>query len=178
MANQFAIFFIWAPIHQSSQPASEWHLHSASDCSIERLKQIFIAWYIAKVCITSTIFSIFLFSGLYNLSGSFQAAILGKDFSWKCSTSKSPNARVDGVIFTRDGIGVGMVIKFPNGTCVSVSLHPRYDYQCATDHTFFLIIPANNTTEYENNSKWQCEYIGGGYRSSNQLLKIAGILQT
>ena len=124
---------------------------------------------------TSTFFSILSFLGQFNLSGSLQAAILGKDFSWECSTPKSPNARLYGVTFTRDGIEVGMVIRFPNGTCVSVSLHPRYDYQCDTDHVFSLIIPANNMTEYENNSMWQCEYIGGGYRSSNQLLKIAGI---
>ena len=112
----------------------------------------------------------------YNLTGSFPAAILGKEFSWECSMSIPPNQNINAVRFFRNSTYVGTVGRFPNGTCVSDSLHPRYDYQCDTDHVFSLIIPADNMTEYENNSMWQCQYYGDGrYRSSNQFLKIAGI---
>ena len=119
--------------------------------------------------------STYTFSEQYNMTGSLPAAILGKEFSWECSMSIPSDQIINAVTFYRNNNRVGTVGRFPNGTCVLVSLHPRYDYQCDTDHTFSLIIPANNMTEYENNSMWQCEYIGGGYRSSNQLLKIAGI---
>ncbi|XP_078325007.1 uncharacterized protein LOC111126447 isoform X2 [Crassostrea virginica] len=110
----------------------------------------------------------------YNLTGSFPAAILGKEFSWECSMAIPPNQNINAVRFFRNSTYVGTVGRFPNGTCVSDSLHPRYDYQCDTDHVFSLIIPADNMTEYENNSMWQCQYYGDGrYRSSNQFLKIA-----
>ncbi|XP_078325011.1 neogenin-like isoform X2 [Crassostrea virginica] len=111
--------------------------------------------------------------GQYNLTGSLQAAILGMDFSWTCSTTISPGQTHDVVIFRRNDIDVGLIVRFPNKTCKAFSMHPRYDYRCDTDHTFSLIIPANSMTEYENNSMWRCEYAGGGYRSSTQMLNIA-----
>ena len=87
-----------------------------------------------------------------------------------------PGQIIDAVTFTRNGIPVGLVGRFSNGTCASFDTHPRYNYRCESDNVFSLIIPADNMTEYENNSVWQCIYFGDGrYRSLDQLLKIAGI---
>ena len=87
-----------------------------------------------------------------------------------------PGQTINAVTFTRNGIGVGLVGRFSNGTCASFDTHPRYNYRCDTDDIFSLLIPADNMTEYENNSVWQCLYPGdGNYKSSDQLLKIAGI---
>ena len=114
----------------------------------------------------------------YNLTGSLPAAILGKEFSWKCSMSIPPNHTINTVSFYRNNTHVGSVARLTNGICATYSLHPRYDYRCVTDHVFSLIIPGDNMTEYENNSFWHCQYYGvGHYRSSNQLLKIAGIYE-
>ena len=125
---------------------------------------------------SSKILSIFWFLGQYNLTGSLEAAILGMEFSWTCSMTIPPGQTHDAVIFRRNLESLGMLIRFPNGTCASFDTQPRYNYRCDTDHVFSLIIPADNMTEYENNSVWQCEYFGDGrYRSLDQLLKIAGM---
>ena len=92
--------------------------------------------------------------------------------------SKPPHQTINVVSFYRNSTYVGTVGRFPNGTCATDSFHPRYDYRCVTDNVFSLIIPGDNMTEYENNSVWQCQYFGDGhYRSSNQLLQIAGIYE-
>ena len=138
---------------------------------------LYLSIYLSMTCIwLLEICGFCYFSEQYNLTGSLPAAILGKEFSWECSTSIPSNQTINAVSFYRNNTHVGSVGRFPNGTCAADSFNPRYDYRCVSIHVFSLIIPGDNMIENENNSVWQCQHYGvGHYRSSNQLLKIAGI---
>lgn len=69
------------------------------------------------------------------------------------------------------GIGYG-----DNG-CIITSSNPRYTYGCFSENVYTLTIPADNMTEYEQNSQWHCQSIANAsYRSSSTKLKIASTI--
>lgn len=68
-------------------------------------------------------------------------------------------------------VGIGYV----SGSCQINSNNPRYIYGCLSENAYTLTIPADNMTEYEQNSQWDCESIANAsYRSSSIILNIAG----
>lgn len=109
---------------------------------------------------------------MYNLTGSTIYAELRKDFVWTCEMFLPPNRTINVVIFKRNGTKC-VTIGFNNGNCGTEIVNTRYAYRC--DHPRYkLTIPAENMTEYEQNSVWSCYYAGdGSFRSPNKTLKIA-----
>ena len=78
------------------------------------------------------------------------------------------------VKFIRNDVFVGNIGR-TSGNCSVTSLDSRYDYKCVTDRVYSLIIPAQNMTKYENNSRWRCEYFGDAkLKSLDASLKIGG----
>lgn len=119
---------------------------------------------------------IFLFSvqQYLNLTGSSHYATLGKAFTLTCRMLKPLEISINYVLIRRNSIlcvGIGYV----SGSCLINSDNPRYTYGCLSENAYTLTIPADNMTEYEQNSQWQCESIANSsYRSSSIILNIAG----
>ena len=99
-------------------------------------------------------------------------AELRKDFVWTCEMFLPPNRTQSVVTFhrnERDLVNIGFI----NNNCVTENPDPRYAYGCENSR-YKLTIPAENMTEYEQNSVWYCYYLGDGtFRSPNKTLKIA-----
>lgn len=109
----------------------------------------------------------------YILSGS-EFAVLGDAFTWTCDTSQFASQYTNNIKFYRNGTTLCVVLYHTNGNCKTQSALPRYTYDCSSASTYTLTIPAENMTEYEQNSKWRCEYsFNSSYRSPDMILKIA-----
>lgn len=109
----------------------------------------------------------------YILSGS-EFAVLGEAFTWTCDTSQFANKYTSAIKFYRNEDNLCVVLYQVNDKCTNQSANPRYTYGCSSESTYTLTIPAENMTEYEQNSKWRCEYVfNSSYRSPNMILKIA-----
>lgn len=117
----------------------------------------------------------YIFSGQqYNLRGSLEFAVLGEAFTWTCDTSQFASQYTNYIKFYRNGTTFCVVLFQINGECKKQSALPRYTYGCSSESTYTLTIPAENMTEYEQNSKWRCEYgFNSSYRSPDMILKIA-----
>lgn len=80
------------------------------------------------------------------------------------------------VLIKRNSIlcaGIGYV----SGRCLINSDNPRYTYGCLSENAYTLTIPADNMTDYEQNSQWHCESIANSsYRSPRIILNIAGTI--
>lgn len=86
-------------------------------------------------------------------------------FIWTCEMYKPDGGNSYSVIFKRNTQSCGSV-GFINGSCTfGKGANSRYKLGCTAIQTSFtLTIPAENMTEYEQGSKWHCEYtdsIGG-----------------
>lgn len=110
------------------------------------------------------------------LTGSSDYASLGKVFTMTCRMLKPLEISTNYVLIKRNSIscaGIGYV----SGSCRIHSNNPRYTYGCLSENAYTLTIPADNMTEYEQNSQWHCESIANSsYRSPSIILNIAGTI--
>lgn len=67
-----------------------------------------------------------------------------------------------------------VVIGNTTTTCATQSDNCGYSYECLSESKFSLTITAENMTEYENGSKWRCDYVVNvaGYASPQIILNI------
>ena len=81
---------------------------------------------------------------------------------------------LNGIIFFRDGSLCGQMGVI-GGNCKTFALNPRYVFECQQDnqHRFTLTIPAENMTESEQSSIWQCRYVDESVWSPMETLTIA-----
>eukprot|EP00477_Mikrocytos_mackini_P003186 GAHX01003932.1.p1 GENE.GAHX01003932.1~~GAHX01003932.1.p1 ORF type:complete len:444 (-),score=28.71 GAHX01003932.1:64-1395(-) len=93
----------------------------------------------------------------YNLTGSAEFAELGKAFTWTCDMFVPSGQSSKSIVFYRNSILSG-AIGYVNQKCQIQSAKPNYIYQCVSDYSFSLTIPAENMTENEQNSSWKCQY--------------------
>lgn len=79
-----------------------------------------------------------------------------------------------GIMFFRNGSPCGQ-IGVIGGICKTFGLNPRYVFECQQDnqHRFTLTIPAENMTESEQSSVWQCRYFDESVLSPMETLTIA-----
>nr|XP_022328438.1 uncharacterized protein LOC111127518 [Crassostrea virginica] len=116
------------------------------------------------------------YAGQFNLAGSFPI-VIGKEFTWTCTMFIPKGQTLNLVKFIRNDVFVGNIGR-TSGNCSVTSLDSRYDYKCVTDRVYSLIIPAQNMTKYENNSRWRCEYFGDAkLKSLDALLKIGVLIR-
>lgn len=136
-------------------------------CYLESEMFYFLTQYWNKIII--------FFSGQqYNLRGSSEFAVLGEAFTWTCDTSQFVSKYTNAIKFLRNENNLCAVLYQVNDKCANQSANPRYTYGCSSESTYTLTIPAENMTEYEQNSKWRCEYaFNSSYRSPDMILKIA-----
>lgn len=85
----------------------------------------------------------------------------------------STEQTVYAVTFYREEKEVG-VLGVISGCQMTVT-DIRYRFGCVSETEYNLIIPAENLTEYEQNSLWRCSYFSGqsAYSSAQELLLIA-----
>ncbi|XP_078331735.1 uncharacterized protein LOC144617641 isoform X2 [Crassostrea virginica] len=108
----------------------------------------------------------------YNLTGSSEFAVLGKAFTWTCEMFEPPDQIGSGVIFYRNSAVCGVVAFVSQ--CKMIISDPRYTFECLTESSYTLTIPAENMTEYEQGSVWRCAYPGGGsFRSPDVTLNVS-----
>ncbi|XP_078331732.1 cell adhesion molecule Dscam2-like isoform X2 [Crassostrea virginica] len=109
----------------------------------------------------------------YNMTGSSEFAVLGKDFTWTCEMFVPPRETTNGVRFLRNNASCAQV-GHVDGTCFYDILNTRYTYGCSSPFSYTLTIPAENMTEYEQGSMWMCEYFyDSGFRSLVVTLHLA-----
>nr|XP_022345367.1 hemicentin-1-like isoform X3 [Crassostrea virginica] len=109
----------------------------------------------------------------YNMTGSSEFAVLGKDFTWTCEMFVPPRETTNGVRFLRNNASCAQV-GHVDGTCFYGILNTRYTYGCSSPFSYTLTIPAENMTEYEQGSMWMCEYFyDSGFRSLVVTLHLA-----
>ena len=85
---------------------------------------------------------------------------------------------LNSIVFLRNAQLCGQ-IGVIEGKCQTFALNPRYIFECKQDnqHVFTLTIPAENMTEYEQSSVWQCQYYGTATVSSPlETLTIASMI--
>ena len=100
--------------------------------------------------------------------------MLGKDFTWTCETFIPPGQDVSAVLFFRNNNTSGYV-GFINESCASDKLVPWYTYNCTSESTYTLTIPAEKMTSDEEGSVWQCQHVADGrFKSNNVTLNIGG----
>ena len=80
----------------------------------------------------------------------------------------------NGILFFRNGLlcaQIGVI----GGNCKTLALNPRYVFECQQDnqHRYTLTIPAENMTESEQSSVWQCRYFDESVWSPMETLIIA-----
>ena len=110
---------------------------------------------------------------VYNLTKSDNFATLGNPFTWTCSMDVPPGQTLIAVNFYRNDENVGGV-GWISSKCKPEIANPRYILNCSAEHNFTLTIPAENMTEYEQHSKWRCQYYGNGFfKSSDITLNIS-----
>lgn len=117
----------------------------------------------------------YFFSGQrYNLTGSSEFAVLGEAFTWTCDMFVPPGYTSNAVKFFRDN-KLCVVIANTNAACATQRDNCGYSYKCVSESMFSLTIPAENMTEYENGSKWRCDYVVNvaGNASPQIVLNIA-----
>ncbi|XP_052691152.1 kin of IRRE-like protein 1 [Crassostrea angulata] len=85
-----------------------------------------------------------------------------------------PGYTSNAVKFFRDN-KLCVVIANTNAACATQSDNCEYSYKCVSESMFSLTIPAENMTEYENGSKWRCDYVVNvaGNASPQIVLNIA-----
>lgn len=85
-----------------------------------------------------------------------------------------PNKQTqNGVQFERNGT-IAVFLLNDNGDCKRYSENPNYTYECLPEWKFSLTIPAENMTEVEQGSEWQCIYaFDGDYKSPKIILNIS-----
>lgn len=93
----------------------------------------------------------------YNLTGSAEFAELGKAFTWTCDMFVPTGLPSKSVKFLRND-ELSAAVGYINQTCITQILKHNYIYQCLSDYSFALTIPAENMTENEQNSSWKCQY--------------------
>lgn len=78
------------------------------------------------------------------------------------------------IIFFRNESPCGQ-IGMIGGMCKTFALNPKYVFECQQDnqHRFTLTIPAENMTESEQSSIWQCRYVDESVFSPLETLTIA-----
>uniref|UniRef100_A0A8W8LC53 Ig-like domain-containing protein n=1 Tax=Magallana gigas TaxID=29159 RepID=A0A8W8LC53_MAGGI len=110
----------------------------------------------------------------YNLTGSSEFAVLGEAFTWTCDMFVPPGYTSNAVKFFRDN-KLCVVIANTNAACATQRDNCGYSYKCVSESVFSLTIPAENMTEYENGSKWRCDYVVNvaGNASPQIVLNIA-----
>ncbi|XP_065933058.1 kin of IRRE-like protein 3 isoform X2 [Magallana gigas] len=110
----------------------------------------------------------------YNLTGSSEFAVLGEAFTWTCDMFVPPGYTSNAVKFFRDN-KLCVVIANTNAACATQRDNCGYSYKCVSESMFSLTIPAENMTEYENGSKWRCDYVVNvaGNASPQIVLNIA-----
>lgn len=87
-----------------------------------------------------------------------------------------PNQTEYGVKFYRNGTFVSLIGHTDSG-CVHQSLNTRYIYGCISKLVFTLTIPAENMTDFEQESIWRCDYVQPiNYTSLDVTLYIASKL--
>ncbi|XP_078310222.1 uncharacterized protein LOC111134632 isoform X2 [Crassostrea virginica] len=110
----------------------------------------------------------------YNLTGSSEYAVLGRNFTWTCKMFIPTGQTINGVTFYRNNIFCGSVGLVTDLECKILSPNPRYKYGCLSEFSYTLTIPAENMTEYEQGSVWRCIYFGSSiFRSPDVTLAIA-----
>ncbi|XP_078332848.1 contactin-6-like [Crassostrea virginica] len=108
----------------------------------------------------------------FNLTGSTEFAVLGKDFTWTCKTFIPPGQDVSAVLFFRNNRKSGFV-GFINESCAIDKPVPSYTYNCTSESTYTLTIPAEKMTSDEEGSLWQCQHVADGrFKSNNVTLNI------
>ena len=83
-----------------------------------------------------------------------------------------PGQKESRVIFYRNSAACDVVALAPQ--CKRIISDPRYTYECLTESSYTLTIPAENMIEYEQGSVWRCAYPGGGgFRSPDVTLNVS-----
>lgn len=81
-------------------------------------------------------------------------------FIWTCEMYLPNGRNTYAVIFKRNTTPCGSVGYINGGCTVGKGANTRYKLECTAIQTSFtLTIPAENMTEYEQGSRWYCEYI-------------------
>ena len=110
----------------------------------------------------------------YNLTRSAEYAQLDMPYIWTCEMFVPTGKDINGIIFFRYGSPCGQ-IGVADGKCITFALNPRYVFECQQNnkHMFTLTIPAENMTEFEQGSVWQCRYLDESLWSPMETLTIA-----
>lgn len=107
------------------------------------------------------------------MTGSSRFALLGEDFIWTCSMFTHPGQNASVVAFRRNNL-LCANIAYIRGNCIVDITNYKYGYGCSSVSLYTLTIPAQNMTEYEEESAWSCEhYSNSSYRSPEVILNIA-----
>ncbi|XP_062603323.1 uncharacterized protein LOC134265101 [Saccostrea cucullata] len=137
-------------------------------------------WYFTNG-ITFTFFSPFLENlerpggQQFNLTGSPKIPVLGEEFNWTCEAFVPPAERSADVFFYRNSYS-SVLAAVIGSKCYTFGRDPRYIIECLSESTFTLTIPAENMTEYEQNSIWSCRSSGNLlYRSPEFVLNIESL---
>ena len=88
-----------------------------------------------------------------------------------------PDQTINAVAFYRNYARCASVGHL-NGMCViEKNANLRYTSGCLSEFSYTLTIPAENMTEFEQESVWRCEYYGdSAFRSPDVTLTIASKL--
>ena len=110
----------------------------------------------------------------YNLTRSSDYGQLNMPFVWTCEMFVPTGQTVNGIFFFRNATPCGQ-IAMVGGKCTTFALNPRYVFECQQDnqHRYTLTIPAENMTEFEQRSVWQCRYVDDSVWSPMETLTIA-----
>lgn len=107
------------------------------------------------------------------MTGSSRFALLGEDFTWTCTMFTPPGQTARAVVFHRNNLLCANIL-YIRGNCIVDIADYKYRYGCSSISLYMLTIPAQNMTEYEEESAWSCEhYLNSSYRSPEVILNIA-----
>ena len=113
----------------------------------------------------------------YNLTRSSEYAQLNMPYVWTCEMFVPTGKTINVIIFKRNAAPCGQIGVIEE-QCKTFALNPRYVFECQKDnkHMFTLTIPAENMTEYEQSSVWQCHYFDQSVSSPMETLTIASMI--
>ncbi|XP_062602889.1 immunoglobulin superfamily member 10-like, partial [Saccostrea cucullata] len=111
----------------------------------------------------------------FNLTGSPKIPVLGEEFTWTCEAFVPPGERSADVRFYRNSYS-SVLAAVIGSKCYTFGRDPRYIIECLSKSTFTLTIPAENMTEYEQNSIWSCRCSDNElYQSPEVILNIESL---